>query len=520
MIKTLGVGAVTLTVAAVGIAIAPAASALSKAMSVSPSTGSKTTALNLVTAGQCASGDKIQVFVTGSGFPSGGYGMTGKDSTSTKVQGANYSLPLLENMNDAAAAQTPPATLSGVYTFTANCYQGLGSTVLDSFTTSIVFSGNNFGAASVSATLSPIPAQVAPGRDVVLTANLAAVFGAVPAGTVEFLEGSTSLGTANVAAGAASASITKNDFAQGNHTVKAVFTPANTAYRAATTPDVNFEIAIPQTSVVLATDPSPSAQQFSLVTISATVTPSNAVGVVDFFDGGGKIGTGTVRGGIASITKGDLALGNRTLTAQFVPTSTNDFGGSTSAPVTLGVTPRSGPAPLNQTLEARVDSTGTLAISLVPGQDGLVSFGTLALSANADRLEASGAMDAVSISDTRFDNPGWELSAQATPFVGATSNAQVSAAYVSVAPTVVSAAGNQPTDRTKSDYVTAGRSVSGADPTVDPAASAGGLASKVTLAAASAGWRGVARVEAGLTLAFPVSTTPDSYRSTMTLTVS
>ena len=89
--------------------LAPAASAVDKAMTVNPATGTKTTALNLVTAGLCSSGDKIQVFVTGNGFPANGYGMTGKDAVSSKIQGANYNMPLLESLNDAAAAQTPAA---------------------------------------------------------------------------------------------------------------------------------------------------------------------------------------------------------------------------------------------------------------------------------------------------------------------------------------------------------------------------------------------------------------------------
>jgi exo-beta-1,3-glucanase (GH17 family) len=80
-------------------------------MSVSPVSGAKEAAINLVTAGQCASGNRIQVLITGTGFPSNGYGITGKDDVASKTQGANYYLPLLESLSDAAAAQSPAATL-------------------------------------------------------------------------------------------------------------------------------------------------------------------------------------------------------------------------------------------------------------------------------------------------------------------------------------------------------------------------------------------------------------------------
>ena len=180
------------------------------------------------------------------------------------------------------------------------------------------------------------------------------------------------------------------------------------------------------------------------------------------------------------------------------------------------MTPRSGPAPLTETLQARVDATGSLAISLVPGEDGIVSFGTLALSTAADRLEASGTMDPVLISDTRFNSPGWQLSAQATPFVGTSTKAQVSGAYAGITPQVLLTQGNQ---ATSGATVTAATAVQPADPTA-AAVTTGGLASKVTIATATTGWRGLARVGAAMALAFPLATAPDTYNSTLTLTVS
>jgi len=153
----------TAAISAASLALAvPQASAVitPKAMSVSPTSGTKTTGLNLLTAGQCAEGNYIQVFITGTGFPENGYGMTGKEQTANKLQGSNYNLALLENLQDAAAAQSPAANLSGVYTFTARCYQGgFSSTVLDAFESKIYITHADTKAwASVATTTTSIQA--------------------------------------------------------------------------------------------------------------------------------------------------------------------------------------------------------------------------------------------------------------------------------------------------------------------------------------------------------------------------
>jgi len=74
------------------------------------------------------------------------------------------------------------------------------------------------------------------------------------------------------------------------------------------------------------------------VTLTATVTPSQAVGWVEFLDGTTVLGHEAVNAGSAALTTMNLGLGVRSVTARFVPQWLNDFSASTSAPVMINVT--------------------------------------------------------------------------------------------------------------------------------------------------------------------------------------
>ena len=78
------------------------------------------------------------------------------------------------------------------------------------------------------------------------------------------------------------------------------------------------------------------------VRLDATVTPAEAVGWVEFLDGGSVLGHAAVAGGRASYDAAALPLGNRSLSARFVPRVRNDFAPSASAPVPVTVTEEAG----------------------------------------------------------------------------------------------------------------------------------------------------------------------------------
>ena len=76
------------------------------------------------------------------------------------------------------------------------------------------------------------------------------------------------------------------------------------------------------------------------VTLSATVTPADAVGSVQFFDGDSAVGDlREVSEGKAGYTVADLSAGTHSFSAVFVPADENLFEGSTSNAVAVEVAP-------------------------------------------------------------------------------------------------------------------------------------------------------------------------------------
>ncbi|WP_185845533.1 TIGR03773 family transporter-associated surface protein [Kibdelosporangium aridum] len=73
------------------------------------------------------------------------------------------------------------------------------------------------------------------------------------------------------------------------------------------------------------------------VTLTSAVTPANAPGWVEFFDGATSLGYSEVSGGTAALTTQALANGTHTLTAKFVPRYANDYQSSVSPPVSYEV---------------------------------------------------------------------------------------------------------------------------------------------------------------------------------------
>lgn len=67
------------------------------------------------------------------------------------------------------------------------------------------------------------------------------------------------------------------------------------------------------------------------VTLTATLTPSHAVGTVEFDDGQTVLGTQPVTGGAASLTTSALSVGEHSITASFTPTDPAEYVSSTTA---------------------------------------------------------------------------------------------------------------------------------------------------------------------------------------------
>ena len=189
-----------------------------------------------------------------------------------------------------------------------------------------VISGATATSTTLSASSAASPAVV--GSSVALTA---AVTPAAAAGTVQFRDGSTNIGTA-VAVSNGTASQTTTTLTVGSHQLTAVFTPTTpTLYGPSTSPAVTFVISgATTTGTTLATAPTSPVVENTPMTMTATITPAAAVGTVQFRDGNTNVGTPvTVNNGTAT-ENATLGVGSHQLTAVFTPTNSALYSSSTS----------------------------------------------------------------------------------------------------------------------------------------------------------------------------------------------
>lgn len=153
------------------------------------------------------------------------------------------------------------------------------------------------------------------------------------AGAVEFFDGDTSLGTESVVEGAAT--LATSALEVGEHSLTAVFTPADTAAFGASTSTVAYAITTaPEsgadtTSTTLSTTPENRALLGDEVTLTAAVVNTTGAaapqGSVEFFSIAAgdtervSLGSQDVADGAASLTTSDLTAGGHRFTAVFTP---------------------------------------------------------------------------------------------------------------------------------------------------------------------------------------------------------
>jgi len=143
LVALLLTGALGVGVGLVGI-VGPAAASGAGTAYVTPA-GNPNTALNVTTSGTCPSGDtNFDVTVSGTGITT--HPIISPNSPRPTAGPTGYSLQLSQTLSTFASEQSPPATLSGVYTFTFNCLQTSTSLSPDAtFTGTIKFQGSGDG---------------------------------------------------------------------------------------------------------------------------------------------------------------------------------------------------------------------------------------------------------------------------------------------------------------------------------------------------------------------------------------
>ncbi|MGH3933282.1 MAG: Ig-like domain repeat protein [Pseudonocardiaceae bacterium] len=484
-------------------------------LTLTPSVGADTTAPSARTSAGCsADSDGYNAVVTGPGAFASGFFIIGTTSANFSTSGPIDSAFGL-NMRDAAS-QLGTTIVPGEYVVTFNCVDSFLGDVKGTFVGSMYFTSptryqttDPAAPITTSTTLGVSPASpVTQGTAVTLTAT---VTPASATGTVQFTDNGANLGApAPVSGGIATLNTTA--LTAGAHSLTAVFTGSAPNIQGSTSPAVSYQVNAPvstPTTTGLSVNPTGTVPQFTPVTLSSTVSPSAAAGSVQFTDNGANLGAPVpVSGGAATFNATGLAPGAHAFTARFVPANPAAFTASESAPVALQVTPFSG-ATATETISTTVNA-GALVIS-VANQS--VTLPSPTLLPDSSLLTTGGAINPVTVTDTRAGNPGWSCSGQVTDFSDGASSA-INGGNLGWTPKLV--------DKGPAQTITPGPAVSPA-PGIAPGATPPpglGLSSSRSLATATSGaGLGTANLGADLALNVPTSTQAGTYSSTLTLTV-
>ncbi|RVW06921.1 Ig-like domain repeat protein [Prescottella agglutinans] len=185
---------------------------------------------------------------------------------------------------------------------------------------------------------------------------------ATAAGTVQFKDGAGDIG-APVTVSNGKAQLSHTFTVAGNHSISAVFT-GSTGFLGSTAAARNVIATNPptpdvQTSTALTVQP--TAQTGATVALTASVTPSNAAGTVQFADNGTAIGGPvTVSNGAASLQHAFTTAGSHSITAVFTPGA--GFAGSSAPAQSVQV---SDPAPSDVATTTELTGPGTATVGQV-----------------------------------------------------------------------------------------------------------------------------------------------------------
>jgi probable HAF family extracellular repeat protein len=190
------------------------------------------------------------------------------------------------------------------------------------------------GALASATTLNSDANPAVAGQQIDLSAQVAAASDSnntLNGGTVEFKDGTTSLGTAPVQYGTASLSIPS--LGVGSYSLTAIYS-GNNLYGSSTSPALSQAVNQANTSTTLSSSTSTSVVGDN-VTFTAQVSVQSPgsgtpAGTVTFLDGTSSLGTGTLDGsGTATLSTSSLSEGSHDITAQYG--GDTDLAGSTSS---------------------------------------------------------------------------------------------------------------------------------------------------------------------------------------------
>lgn len=212
------------------------------------------------------------------------------------------------------------------------------------------------------------------GNAIVFTASVVST-GEAPNGPVTFLDGSTTLGTANVSNGTASLSI--STLSAGQHAITARY--GGSAGTQTSSSAVLLQVVQQPTSVALVSNGNPILTAQS-VTFSATIAGSNPTGSVTFMDGSVSFGQAVVNGGTATITVPSLSSGSHAITASY---SGDNFNlASTSKPLVETVNMRPSTTSMTASSQTYTGGDELTLVGVVHVDGPVVPTGTVTFTAN------------------------------------------------------------------------------------------------------------------------------------------
>jgi probable HAF family extracellular repeat protein len=195
----------------------------------------------------------------------------------------------------------------------------------------------NVSTAAVSSTQNPSTAGQAVRFGASVTGSSYAT-GTTPSGTVQFLDGSTILGSDRVGPGG-SGFLTLSTLSVGTHPITVMYSgdDANTPSTSAVLNQVVSAATPTMTTTIVVASINPSTAGQS-VTFTATVTGSNPTGAIQFMDGSAALGAPVALTGVtATATLSTLSAGTHPITAVYSGDSSNAT--STSAVLSEVVSP-------------------------------------------------------------------------------------------------------------------------------------------------------------------------------------
>jgi hypothetical protein len=380
--------------------------------------------------------------------------------------------------------------------------------------------------------LSATPSPANSGQTVTLTATESPA----TAGSVEFENGGTEIGTGSVAVNSGGvATLTTSFAAAGTENLSAVFTPTDTTDFGGSTGTATLTVNPPATPTAITLTVNQSGTTGTDVNMSSTVTASGTpvtAGTVSWYDNGSTTPLNSTAvtpnaSGVATFDiPGGLAAGSHSIVAVFTPTSVAQYESSSSAPQSFVLqAPQTGACAQTgsnctdtQNIEATIP-VGTLVLSTPYTAASPLNLGTLALNSGLTEYSANAPFNGITIVDTRAGDLPWTLTALASNLSDGGHNAGSLICSQNVGLTGVTStpgsgfAGTVTTDSNPA-----------ASPPIAPVAGActgtGGVGgtTAATVATASAGL-GTDVLNGTLTLNAPTSTEPGLFTGTITFTV-